>query len=167
MYMNFLKSSKYFNKKKIIITQIKYNFFSKAEGRVQKKIAPVNPEIGYYEINTPIKFKENKFLIAKSDEKSLINFMTYGILSPLIIISGYKTISCVFQLKLLGGVIWGSIFGLCIRLLMGVSHNKRYIITEINLFQDGENLEIVTYIDRFKVDIANIRRINQEELLLM
>jgi hypothetical protein len=127
----------------------------------------IDPEmIQYYEPEEPIIFKENKYLLIQSNFNSTMNnIVQYCGLLPATVISAYKLIKSIMGYRIFSSLIWGGIFLLSTRLIVGFTQNKYFMIEKMNLKEDGKSIEIITMADKFIADISDIRKITPDEAL--
>jgi hypothetical protein len=129
-----------------------------------KKVSPELVE--YFEPTEPVVFKDKKYIVLESpDTDKMSNFIQYGALLPLSMLSGYKLITSIINFKILGSICWGVIFTGITRLMLGFIQNKHFMIKVINLLEDGKMVEIETFAQKFNVDISDIRKVTPEEAL--
>jgi hypothetical protein len=139
----------------------------KKEKNFYVKPHKVNPEdIKFYEPAEPLLFKEKAYLILDSPKDiKTANIIQYGLLYPGFFISGYKLITTVLKFKILGSIIWGVIFAYICRFIKGFNQNRYYMITKINLLEDGKSIQIHTFANKFTIDISSLRKVTHEEAL--
>ena len=109
-------------------------------------------------------FKDGKcqIVLADTSQKKLVNFFSTS-LAVLNTIFGYKFISHIYYYHPIKAILWGIPFGLCIKLMIGLSGNKQLIIHSIYLLEDGKHLEIEVLKKTFKIKIGEMRIINLHE----
>lgn len=118
----------------------------------------------YFSPSDPIVFNGGKYMIIKSTQyNTLIPAIEYGIFIPLQIYSGYKLIKSIFLFRPIRSIFWGIVFYAANRYYTGIQRNKRFLINEISLLDDGKKLEIVTAALKQIVDIRTVRRLKVEE----
>jgi hypothetical protein len=127
----------------------------------------IDPEmVSYYEPEEPIIFKNQKFLLLESNIGDFFNnIVQYCALYPATLGSGYKFLTCLLNFKILGTLIWGGLFTAIAKLTLGFSQNKFFMVQQIYLLEDGKTVEIITQADKFKADIADMRKVTPEEAL--
>ena len=124
---------------------------------------PTHKEIKYYEVKDPLIFKNGKYLILETTHKLPSNLMEYGLFTTSVI-STYKLISNIIRFKIIGSLIWGAILAMSYKGFNYSVTNRFYFIKEIYLLEDCQTLEVVTLLDKFNVNVANVRKITEDEL---
>jgi hypothetical protein len=125
----------------------------------------VNEQKEFYEPPEALVFKNNRFSIIETDDTKTIELVQYCILYPIVLVSGYKLLSNILRVKIIGSAIWGAIFYYSYRSTHSFVQNKFFLIKRINLLEDGKTVEVATYADNFKADIADFRKVTNEEAM--
>jgi hypothetical protein len=167
--MNLLnKNLKFISSQKVLKFPQK-NFFEKFYKKEKFYVQPKNiniDDMSYHEPSQPILFQNNKYNILTSQENTKIaNVIQYGLIYPITLLSGYKLITSIFKFKIIGSLMWGAIFVYISRLSRGFGQNKYFMIKRIDLLDDGRTIEVFTYANKFKADIASIRKVTAEEAM--
>jgi hypothetical protein len=118
----------------------------------------------FYEPTETLIFKENIYPILQMEESykkkiKVIEYLLYVALG----LTGYKTITSLLHIRPFRTILWGGAFFISARLFRGILKNKTFIISAINLLNDGKKVQLVLESGTKVVDIKDIRRITNDE----
>jgi hypothetical protein len=121
-------------------------------------------KIDFYELQEPILFSNDRFLVIKADKQSdrVVWMFDYGCKIGMLFFS-YMTLKSLYNFRPFRTIFYGAFTAILAKLNIGMKNNKNYIIREISLLKDGRSVEILTPTGKRIVDISKIRRMNTNE----
>lgn len=119
----------------------------------------------WYVPSEPLVFENSRMNLvqANSSDVRLQKILRNLICLPISVLSVYKLVFSIINFRIISTILWGIIATFSIKIIKGLDINNHFIIKNIDLMQDGRQIEISTQHMKKIFDIKDIRRLNTEE----
>jgi hypothetical protein len=121
----------------------------------------------YFIPKDPIVFKDKKYPLLKVKSlQTTLFIMENLVFLPTMLFAFYRSIRSLLLFRPIRCIAWGAVGVLIMRYKYGIIQNKKFMISDMNLLEDGKTVEVKTYNNVvFNVDIFKIRRMTVDEAL--
>lgn len=137
-------------------------------GKPDKK-ENTNNDPDWYETYEPRVFQNSRTNLVMANNYdsrasfALKNFIMY----PIILLSTYKFLIAISGLRIFSTIFWGACGAICTKIVRGLEVNRRYIVLQIDLMDDGKNVVVKTEKNTKTYNIKDIRRLNNDEIIMI